>query len=214
MSAPVPKKKIEMYLKVVRLAAEAEGGEQQAAKETLKKLLDKHPNIAFEAARHAAEEYARGRVAEAQKVAVAAGASLTPETPMKGLLNSLLERTASIIGDRAVSMAERVSDELLGDLVASDDYSPEAPMDAYLPANKYLRGKSIAAHLDELIDVLEADENRLDIEYDDDGNEYLRIEMTIPIDLVEAILSRPENKQEFVDWLTDGLYDDNSEEVA
>lgn len=206
MSAP-NKKTIDKYLKAVRIAAESpEPEEASTAKEIVKKLIDKHPDLPFHAAAQAAEAAVQDRMKDVQAAAAAAGREVTPGA-YQGLLDGLMERTASILGTKL----SQAMDSAVNDLIEGAEGFMEnpTPLEQMLPENPYLR-KGIDRALNDLADELDPDDNSIAIEELEDGAEIVRIEISIPIDLADAVLGgNAETHLAFVNFLFGPIAEDD-----
>ncbi len=204
MSVP-NKQVVEKYLKVVRIAAEGSGNEANIAKDKVKDLIDRYPDLPFHAASYAAESMVKNKMEEAQRVAVAAGRKVAP-SDFQGLLDGLLSRTGEIIGHQLSETMEKASQQLVTRL---SDFSEDVM--SYEPANVYERG-NFADQLQRIAEELDPDDNCVEIGTFEDGEEYLRIELTLPAGLIDAINARAEHKQLFTEWLLS--HDEDTMEIT
>jgi hypothetical protein len=172
--------------------------------------MDKYPNLPFHAAAMAAEDMAAERMKGVKSAAAAAGVEVLGGQA-SGILDGLLARTGSIIGKKLSEAMEQATSDLIEGV---EGFVDEASFrDSFMPNNQYLVDGSITDHLDHLAERLDEDDNCLDIYEDEEtGEEFLRLEMSFPIELLEAIMQRDKFKVEFVDWLTESFHDDDTDE--
>jgi hypothetical protein len=208
-SAP-DKKTIDKYLKAVRIAAESpEPAEAETAKGIVKNLIDKHPDLPFHAVAQTAEAAVQDRMKDVQAAAQAAGAKVAPGE-YQGLLDGLLARTTDILGTKlAQTMDAAVANLMEGAEGFMDEPTLQEQM---LPENPYERIPMEQA-LEELGDELDPEDNAIAIEELEDGSEIVRIEISIPIDLADAILGGSEEAHStFVHWLFGPIAEEDTEE--
>jgi hypothetical protein len=198
-------KVIGKYLKAVRVAAEGSGPEANTAKEIVKKLIDKYPNLPFHAAAKAADDAMHDRVKQAEQAARAAGVAVAP-SDMQGLLDGLLARTSSIVGSQLSASMEAATKRVLGDI---EGYVQEVFGDQFKSDNVYLRDNlDLYEVLDSLAETMDPDDNMIALDEMEDGEPVIRIEISLPLSLVEAAMATDINKVKLLDWLLDPVFED------
>lgn len=205
---------IEKYLKVANLAADgSSAGEGKAARETLKKLLDKYPRLPVEAARYlAAEEMRKAQElgkSMAREKANDLGRKYTASAPdaLGDALRHLFTRTVDAVGEKLTKETQKAIDDFW------DEFDPVNPLESIMgkKRNPYLN-IPIEEALEELLEN-DAEDNDLGVEEDEEtGQQFFRIELSIPIEMVEAIITSDDSKVALVDWLTQGLFDEDEDE--